>query len=676
MEKRGMFSIQAKLLVAGLAIIAALGVLWLVTMLYFVGLNQKANQAKVLAEDVLVQTLEARKSEKDFMLRELTNGEFYQSGKSSYLDKHAQAIAAVREGMSSLDALGQVGHEELASLSAALNTYESSFADLVAAYRDIGYEDWGIQGKWRAAVHSVEASLEGTGQLALLAEMLQLRRDEKDYLLRGDEKYVTAVREDLARLREDSQRLFGASESRGVTAALAEYETAFNSYLQGERRIGMTEEQGLQGAMRDAVHQVDPLIQEVMAAASARSDRAYSNLVLAVLVIMAVGVLLGVLVFFAIARSISRPINHVVGIMEKMAGGDLTSTISERMARRRDEVGLLLASLKNMFERLSQIIREVRTGADNVASGSQQMSSTSEEMSQGATEQAASAEEVSSSMEEMSSNIKQNAENALQTEKIALKAAEDAQDSGSAVNEAVTAMNEIAAKISIIEEIARQTNLLALNAAIEAARAGEQGKGFAVVASEVRKLAERSQAAAAEISELSGNTVSIAQRAGEMLNRLVPDIKKTAELVQEISAASNEQNSGADQINRAIAQLDEVIQQNASASEELASTSEELSSQAEQLQASMEFFKIDGHERRMLTYVSGHGGGRPAAAGHAASGPRAGTGTAGHPVGAEAGRRPAPGGGNGSERGARTGVTLLTEKEERKEDSDAEFESF
>ena len=193
----------------------------------------------------------------------------------------------------------------------------------------------------------------------------------------------------------------------------------------------------------------------------------------------------------------------------------------------------------------------------------------------------------------MASNIKQNADNAQQTEKIALKAAQDAREGGKAVAETVGAMKEIAAKITIVEEIARQTNLLALNAAIEAARAGEHGKGFAVVASEVRKLAERSQTAAAEISKLSTSSVDVAEKAGEMLGRIVPDIQKTAELVQEINAASNEQNTGAEQINKAIQQLDQVIQQNASATEETASTSEELSSQSEQLLEAIGFFKID-----------------------------------------------------------------------------------
>jgi methyl-accepting chemotaxis protein len=195
-------------------------------------------------------------------------------------------------------------------------------------------------------------------------------------------------------------------------------------------------------------------------------------------------------------------------------------------------------------------------------------------------------------MEEMSSNIRQNADNAIQTEKIAVKSSADAEDGGKAVMQTVTAMKAIAGKINIIEEIARQTNLLALNAAIEAARAGEHGKGFAVVASEVRKLAERSQRAAAEIGELSSSSVEVAEKAGEMLSRMVPDIQKTAGLVQEISASCREQDTGAEQINKAMQQLDQVIQQNASASEEMASTSEELSSQAEQLQAAIAFFKL------------------------------------------------------------------------------------
>ncbi|MBU1737246.1 MAG: HAMP domain-containing protein [Proteobacteria bacterium] len=293
---------------------------------------------------------------------------------------------------------------------------------------------------------------------------------------------------------------------------------------------------------------------------------------------------------FSLSRHISVPLLEAVDVSGKLSRGDLSVEIE---INRKDEIGQLLTAMKNMVAKLRMVVGDVLSASSNVSSGSQQMSSSAEEMSQGATEQAAAAEEASSSMEEMASNISQNADNALQTGKIAGKSAEDALEGGKAVTETVAAMKQIAEKISIIEEIARQTDLLALNAAIEAARAGEHGKGFAVVASEVRKLAERSQTAAGEISKLSSSSVEIAEHAGTLLTSLVPNIQKTSELVQEISAASNEQNTGADQINKAIQQLDQVIQQNAAVAEEMSSTSEELASQAEMLLETVGFFKLD-----------------------------------------------------------------------------------
>jgi methyl-accepting chemotaxis protein len=281
---------------------------------------------------------------------------------------------------------------------------------------------------------------------------------------------------------------------------------------------------------------------------------------------------------------------------DEIAQGDLT--VQPKPLSDKDTLGL---SLQPMVERLRGVVADALSAADNVSSGSQELSATSEQMSQGATEQmsqgateqAAAAEQASASMEEMAANIKQNADNAAQTEKISRQSAKDAELSGEAVTRAVDAMRTIADKIGIVQEIARQTDLLALNAAVEAARAGEHGKGFAVVASEVRKLAERSQTAAAEISAVSGDTVKAAQEAGDMLQRLVPDIRKTAELVSEISAACREQDVGANQINEAIQQLDKVTQQNAGASEEMSATSEELAAQAEELQTSIAFFRTD-----------------------------------------------------------------------------------
>jgi methyl-accepting chemotaxis protein len=287
-------------------------------------------------------------------------------------------------------------------------------------------------------------------------------------------------------------------------------------------------------------------------------------------------------------QKMTANLRETAGMAAEISNGNLTVT-----PKPLSDADILGKSLLEMVERLRSVVSDALVASDNVSAGSQQLSSASEQIAQGATEQASSAEEASSSMEEMASNIKQNADNAAQTEKIARQSAKDAEVSGQAVTQAVAAMQTIAAKIGIVQEIARQTDLLALNAAVEAARAGEHGRGFAVVASEVRKLAERSQAAATEISQMSVDTVASAQQAGDMLNRLVPDIRKTAELVSEISAACREQDIGAVQINQAIQQLDKVTQQNAGASEEMSATSEELAAQSEELQASIAFFRVD-----------------------------------------------------------------------------------
>ncbi|QQO35918.1 MCP four helix bundle domain-containing protein [Bradyrhizobium diazoefficiens] len=499
-------------------------------------------------------------------------------------------------------------------------------------------------------VGTTEVLVSRAGRMEKAAELkegaLFLVRAEKNSILAASDAEYDQFVADLAKNREaltKSKDEITAAASESGKKLMENFSVAFarlNAYQDETVRLAKTDKpKALDRSMHDGrkvvadvLEAADGYIKNVkknMAeqAEQSKQDGARAEMLLMGLVIASL--LIAVVAATWIALNISRALAQAVGLADAVAIGDLSQKIESSS---NDEIGDLIKSLSamtvnlnataavanqiaqgdltveakalsdkdtlglalvRMVEKLRQIVSEALTAAQNVSAGSQELSASAEQLSQGATEQASSAEEASSSMEEMASNVKQNADNANQTEKIAAQSAKDAEASGAAVGRAVNAMQTIAEKITIVQEIARQTDLLALNAAVEAARAGEHGKGFAVVASEVRKLAERSQAAAAEIGTLSADTVKVAQEAGSMLAKLVPDIKKTAELVEEITAACREQDVGSAQINQAIQQLDKVGQQNASASEEVSSTSEELASQAEQLQSTIAYFRIE-----------------------------------------------------------------------------------
>jgi methyl-accepting chemotaxis protein len=459
------------------------------------------------------------------------------------------------------------------------------------------------------------AMLEGDAVMNRLADdarasALGLRRFEKDLFIHIGEAaeeadYARKWGDELGSLRKsiDAMDKLAEGEDRSrvqtIRRDLDGYAAGFQQ-VQARIRDGsiMTPRAANEAlaAVKDEVRSIATLTdelaeehQKLMAQAGSVVQGAAESVRSILLGIVALAVVVGVAVSLYITRSITVPVLGVVSAAERIAAGDLRESVQ---VESQDEIGKLQAAMRGMVDKLAQVIGEVRGGADALTGAAAQVSATSQALSQGTGEQAASVEETTSSLEEMSASITQNAENSRQTEAMAKEGARNAEESGKSVAETVAAMKAIAEKIGIIEEIAYQTNLLALNAAIEAARAGEHGKGFAVVATEVRKLAERSQKAAKEIGSLAGSSVQVAERSGKLIVELVPAIRKTADLVQEVAAASQEQSAGVGQVSNAMGVVDQVTQRNASAAEELSSTAEEMSSQAEGLQQLVSFFQL------------------------------------------------------------------------------------
>ncbi len=421
----------------------------------------------------------------------------------------------------------------------------------------------------------------------------EVSAQEKDF-----GKLLDKLRADLKLAESAESNTEGQQQLRLIRSLIDPYEQSaravFVAAKSGKSDVAKTVLKGAGGTvikrLNDAVRLAGVAQQKKAVASHQKAADQFIASTITMSITTGVAMGLGILLAWLLTREFSRPISVSVRLLQHASNGDLSGRADVTST---DEFGLMLTALNLMQENLRTTVNEVCTAAGSVASGSEEMNATANQLSQASERQAAAAEETTSTMEQMAASAHQSAANARQTEKIASLVAEKAQTSGEAVAHTVLAMKEIAKRIGIIEEIARRTDLLSLNAAVEAARAGERGKGFAVVAAEVRKLAERSALAATEINRLTIEGVATAESAGQQIIKLVPEIRRTSELVREIAAASSEQSTGIEQVNKSIQQLDQTIQQNAAGARRMTSTAKDLASQAEALKSSVGFFKVE-----------------------------------------------------------------------------------
>jgi len=402
----------------------------------------------------------------------------------------------------------------------------------------------------------------------------------------------------------------------GLREARGKYGAAIKANNMEQAGLYLAEWHKGYAPLRDMTDKLIALQQNEAEKLKAEEEKMAQSVIMLSLIFFGVAVLVGIIITFVLARSISGPVAKGLAFAQKIAEGDFTERID---LDQRDELGQLGHALNKAADGLEKLISEITVSAQNLAQAVEQIASGNQNLSQRTSEQASSLEEVASTIEEATAAIRQNAENSEQANKLSGETTKLAEEGNRVMKEAVNQINEINKSskkieeiISLINEISFQTNLLALNAAVEAARAGEQGRGFAVVAGEVRNLAQRSANAAKEIGALIKDSIDkiivgtdLANKSGESLGEIVESMKNVARLVSEIAAASHEQKQGIDQINIAVSEMDNMTQQNAALVEETASASEEMASQANELNGMVEKFKINQDELKNI-YASKH----------------------------------------------------------------------
>lgn len=595
-------------------------------------LNQKANK-------ILELSLKMRKAEKDFMIRSTSDEKYFKTENSKYIDEFDNLHKEINELLANLSNNDKMKlmrlKNELSTIKTNFDKYEKGFKTLVQAQTQRGYTEYGLIGNMRKSAHELETDLKNITYLH--NSLLEIRRNEKDYLIRKDIKYQKQITRNIESLIDliNLDTNLNYSTRRNLVNELTVYQEAINDIVEIDDKIGFSQNEGLQKEFRAAVHSVEPAVVNLTNILTEENEKILKTGITYIVTLVSVFIALSVFFMTFITSTIRKSLKIAQKTVKAVAQGDFSEDIQISST---DEIGMLqkdialmlkklrfsvliaksvsegdLTILKNssnknfggelddalkiMIEKLQHTLSNVKISAADLVTSASHLTSASEIVAQGANEQASSSEEISSTIEEMVATIQQNSINAKQTEEISEKAAIMMQDGNNSFEATINSIIEITSKTEIINDIAEKIDLLAINAAIEAARADKYGKGFAVVAQEIRKLAESTKSSSIKINVLSKDTVGLSKKSMHILETVLPDVNKSAHLVKEIAASSTEQKAGIDQINDAVIQFSQVTQENSATSEELSSSSEQLKHQAEALKESISFFKLDNNFR-------------------------------------------------------------------------------
>jgi methyl-accepting chemotaxis protein len=602
-----------------------IGATWVFSLIYFYQRSDRASTAHSAANEVDFWMLQERRNEKDSQLRDIRTAEFYKSGTGTNLAKHDESFRGLMNAIDTLESLHEVKNPQaITNLRTAVVGYNESFAKLVAAYRKLGFGEFGAEGDLRAAARDLESRLSGIRNPSMTIVLLAMRRAEKDYLILADKTYLDQIGQDVADLRAAAARLPGAARS-AVMEDLDKYTAALQSYLDLQNQIGLTENDGLQGTMRDAIHRVEPLIAAVVDETKkvSQSQVAYRDLLLSIFAIMVAGLAAGGIVFSFFARSISSPIGKMVSLLKNLADGDLREKVDESLLQKSDEIGVLGTALDETSLKLRTMVSTIQETAEQVAASSEQISRSAQSLAEGAQSQASTLEETSASVEELTASVEQVSQHTqsqveavgqgarsmeqVQTSidristslqeisGLANRSVANSQAGATAVGQVVEGINLIAASsekiagiVGVISDIADQTNLLALNASIEAARAGEHGRGFAVVADEVSKLAERSSASTKEIEGLIKESVKsvsdgVATARGSQLamEQIRAASGQVNETIVQLTGNVGHQVEAVKDLARALERVNEMSQSISAATEEQSTNAKQVSTAVE-----------------------------------------------------------------------------------------------